>query len=241
MFTLHNGDCRDFLREIGRGSVNLIVTDPPYEIENMSEYFSLMLEALAVNGSIYVFGNKNMVAEHWFRQLKIENKEILTWYYKNSPKPKGRWRMSQQSIIYGYREGSYFDENSARVEYSESAKKLHGRMRPSNGRMAKQKPYKTDVGALPRDVIECPALLGHLAKERLGHPDQKPISLIEKIIMASSKPDDLVLDCFMGSGTTIEAAERTGRNSIGIEKDGGNFRMAVLRLKSFTPSNTTCT
>jgi len=41
----------------------------------------------------------------------------------------------------------------------------------------------------------------------------------------------------MGSGTTIEAAERTGRNSIGIEKDKGIFQTAVLRLKSFTPSN----
>jgi len=53
--------------------------------------------------------------------------------------------------------------------------------------------------------------------------------------------DRTVLDIAMGSGTTIEAAERTGRNSIGIEKDKGIFQTAVLRLKSLTPSNTACT
>jgi len=49
-----------------------------------------------------------------------------------------------------------------------------------------------------------------------------------------------IIPYFMGSGTTIEAAERTGRNSIGIEKDEGIFQTAVLRLKSLTPSNTAC-
>jgi len=70
-----------------------------------------------------------------------------------------------------------------------------------------------------------------------GHATPKPIDLIENIILHSSKEGDLILDPTIGSGTTIEAAERTGRNSIGIEKDEGIFQSAVLRLKSFTPSN----
>jgi site-specific DNA-methyltransferase (adenine-specific) len=70
-----------------------------------------------------------------------------------------------------------------------------------------------------------------------GHATPKPIDLITNIIMHSSKEGDLILDPTIGSGTTIEAAERTGRNSIGIEKDEGIFQSAVLRLKSFTPSN----
>jgi site-specific DNA-methyltransferase (adenine-specific) len=70
------------------------------------------------------------------------------------------------------------------------------------------------------------------------HPTQKPVLLIEDLIKTFSNEGDLVVDFTMGSGTTIEAAERTGRNSIGIEKDEGIFQSAVLRLKSFTPSNT---
>ena len=73
------------------------------------------------------------------------------------------------------------------------------------------------------------------------HPTQKPILLIEDLIKTFSNEGDLVVDFTMGSGTTIEAAERTGRNSIGIEKDEGIFQSAVLRLKSFTPSNTAST
>jgi site-specific DNA-methyltransferase (adenine-specific) len=70
------------------------------------------------------------------------------------------------------------------------------------------------------------------------HPTQKPVALYEYLIKTYTNEGETVLDIAMGSGTTIEAAERTGRNSIGIEKDEGIFQSAVLRLKSFTPSNT---
>jgi site-specific DNA-methyltransferase (adenine-specific) len=55
------------------------------------------------------------------------------------------------------------------------------------------------------------------AKERLGYPTQKPVALLERIIRASSNPDDVVFDPFCGCATTIEAAERLGRRWIGID------------------------
>jgi site-specific DNA-methyltransferase (adenine-specific) len=55
------------------------------------------------------------------------------------------------------------------------------------------------------------------ARERLGYPTQKPVALLERIIAASSKEGDLILDPFCGCGTTIEAAERAGRQWIGID------------------------
>ena len=55
------------------------------------------------------------------------------------------------------------------------------------------------------------------AAERLGYPTQKPLPLLERIITASCPPAGLVLDCFLGSGTTAEAAERLGRRWIGID------------------------
>ena len=180
------GDCLKLMKQIDTGSVDLIVTDQPYEIKNMEPYFNEMMRVLSKNGSIYIFGNKNIIAEYWFSQCHIKNKELLVWHYKNSPKPKGRWRMSMQPIIYGYRGDSIFNEDTVRVDYKESTKKLNGRQRPSSGRMSKCSIYDTSKGALPRDVIERPALLGHLSKERLGHPDQKPISIIK----------DLIIKCF---------------------------------------------
>ena len=223
------GDCLEKMKLIPDGSIDLVVTDPPYEIENMKPYFDEMLRCLKPDGNIYVFGNKNMIAEHWFRQMVIDNKELLVWHYKNSPKPKGRWRMSMQPIIYGYRPNSYFNEDAVRVEYKESTKKLNGRIRPSSGRMDKCSAYDTSKGALPRDVIERPALLGHLAKERVGHRDQKPKSIVTDLILSSSKEGDLILDCFGGSGTTFECAIENNRDCITIEKDDYNYDMIKKR------------
>ena len=82
--------------------------------------------------------------------------------------------------------------------------------------MGKCSAYDTSKGALPRDVIERPALLGHLSKERVGHRDQKPISIITDLVLASSIEGQTVLDCFSGSGTTGVACINTNRNFIGI-------------------------
>src|SRR5690606_21462376 len=54
-------------------------------------------------------------------------------------------------------------------------------------------------------------------KERLGYPTQKPVALLERIISASSNPGDLVLDPFCGCGTTVHAAQKLGRQWIGID------------------------
>lgn len=59
--------------------------------------------------------------------------------------------------------------------------------------------------------------LNQSAKERIGYPTQKPVALLERIVTASSKPGDVVLDPFCGCGTTIEAAQRLGREWIGID------------------------
>jgi site-specific DNA-methyltransferase (adenine-specific) len=215
-----NQDCLIGMDSLPDQSIDLICVDPVYELLDMKPYFHHFLRLLKPTGSIYVFGNKNVIAEHWFQQLEIPHKELLIWYYKNSPKPKGRWRMSFQSIIYGYFSNeSIFNEDEARTEYQPATKKLHGRLRPSPGRFKESKPYDTSKGALPKDVIECPALLGHLSSQRVGHPDQKPLDLIEKLIKTSSNEGDLVLDAFAGTGTTAIACENTNRNYICFEKD----------------------
>lgn len=216
---LSNADCLQGMSRLEDRSIDLIVTDPPYDIQDMTPYFEQFVRVLKSSGSMYIFGDKNIVAEHWFRQLNMSNKELLIWYYKNSPKPKGRWRISMQALIYAYGEDSVFYEDEARIPYQPATTKLNGRLRPSSGRLAKCQPYCTEKGALPRDVIEHPALLGHLASERVGHPDQKPLGLIEKLVRASSNPGDLVLDAFAGSGTTIFACLNLDRRFIAFERD----------------------
>jgi len=226
-----HGDCLEGMRLISTGSIDMIVTDPPYEIRDMSAYFGEMVRVLSPKGSLYCFGDKDVIAGHWFAQLPLARKTMLIWHYKNSPKPKGRWRLSHQGIIYGYRSGAPFFEDEVRVPYTEGAKKLHGRMRPSSGRFGETKAYDTSKGALPRDVIEVPALLGHRSSARYGHPDQKPQELIEKLIRASSTSGQLVLDPFGGTGTTAAAAQALGRKFITFERDLRWINIIRARLK----------
>lgn len=227
-----HSDCIEGMQSLPSGCVDLILTDPPYKIQDMLPYFIEFKRVLKSSGSIYVFGDKNVIAEYWFQQFPFTYKELLIWHYRNSPKPKGRWRMSMQAIIYGYSsvELSTFNEDEARIEYQPNTKKLNGRLRPSSGRLKKCSPYDMSRGALPRDVIEHPALLGHLSKERVGHRDQKPLGLFERLIRTSSNVNDIVLDPFAGSGTTVIGCLNTGRKYIAFEKSSEWFQKITSEI-----------
>ncbi len=68
------------------------------------------------------------------------------------------------------------------------------------------------------------------AKERIGYPTQKPEALLERIIKASSNEGDVVLDCFLGGGTTVAVADRLGRNWIGIDQSVQAIKVSEFRL-----------
>lgn len=67
--------------------------------------------------------------------------------------------------------------------------------------------------------------------EKLSHPMQKPVDVIEKLILASTDEGHLVLDCFAGSGSTLIAAKQTGRKAIGIEIEESQCEIAANRLR----------
>ena len=73
---------------------------------------------------------------------------------------------------------------------------------------------------------------GPVGKGTLGYPTQKPVSLYKRIIRASSNEGDMVLDPFCGSGTTLVAAERLGRQWIGMDLWAGARQLVVDRLQS---------
>ena len=71
-----------------------------------------------------------------------------------------------------------------------------------------------------------------ISKEKCGHPSQKPLDLILKLVACSTDEGDLVIDPFLGSGTTAAAAKRLRRKWIGIEKDSNYIQIARNRLDS---------
>jgi DNA modification methylase len=89
---------------------------------------------------------------------------------------------------------------------------------PSEGKMPRLKVYECDAkGSVIQDVWTDISPINSQAQERLGYPTQKPLTLLERIINASSNPGDVILDPFCGCGTAVEAAEKLGRQWIGID------------------------
>ncbi len=80
-----------------------------------------------------------------------------------------------------------------------------------------------------RSLFESSLVTG---KEKVGHPTQKSLSIMEKIVQIHTNPDDLIIDPFMGSGTTGVAALKNKRKFIGVENNIKYYNMAIKRLNS---------
>lgn len=105
-----------------------------------------------------------------------------------------------------------------------------GRLYYSKTGYVSQKLYLDESEGVPvQDIWSDIGSLAGVSAERLGYPTQKPVALLERIISASCPPGGLVVDCFIGSGTTCEAAERLGRRWIGI--DNGKYAIHLARKR----------
>ncbi len=90
-------------------------------------------------------------------------------------------------------------------------------------------------GMLAQDLIADIPPLNSQAQERLGYPTQKPVALLERILNASSNPGDVVLDPFCGCGTTVHAAQKLGRQWMGIDVTHLAIGLIEKRLKDAFP------
>jgi DNA modification methylase len=103
---------------------------------------------------------------------------------------------------------------------------------PPTGRTPRLKRYLDQSKGLPlQSVWDDLPPINSQAKESLGYPTQKPLALLERIITASSKPNDIVLDAFCGCGTALVAAEKLGRQWIGVDISPTACRVMAKRLR----------
>ncbi|MCA3367805.1 MAG: restriction endonuclease [Roseomonas sp.] len=110
-------------------------------------------------------------------------------------------------------------------------------VQPRPGAVPRFKRYLDEQRGIPLgDVWTDIFPLNSQAQERLGYPTQKPLALLERIIKASSKPDDTILDPFCGCGTTVHAAEKLGRRWVGIDVTHLAISLVERRLKDAFPN-----
>ena len=156
--------------------------------------------------------------------------EIIWCYHGPSPITSAFNRKHDTILVYTRGRGYYFDADAVRIPYDPSTIKTFG----SSPRAGFGKVPNLRRGKVPEDWWRFP-VVARLHGERVGYETQKPLRLLERIVGASSKAGDTVLDLFAGSGTTGVAAARLGRGSVLADSNPLAMEKALLRLGRLDP------
>ncbi len=243
--TIICGDCLEILKDIPDKSIDLILTDPPYNItacewDKAIDLEKLWQELLRISKdktaiiftasqpftSILVMSNLKMFKHEWIWQKAVgsnfatlkyqpmkEHESILVFckttpnYYPQLEERKGSGKERSQ---YPYKSDTISGEAINKLKTNRSGKKYD-----------ENKRYPSSV-----------QFFNNREKDRGLHPTQKPVALFNYFIRTYSKENDLILDPFLGSGTTAVAARQLGRNFIGIEISEKYCEIAEERLKA---------
>ena len=204
---------------------------------------------LKPTGSIFLHCDK--IASHYIRVALDEvfgmnnfQSEII-WNYKRWSNSK-KGLLNSHQVIYFYSKSSKFKFNQLYTDYSPTTnidQILQERQRDKNGKSVYKKDEKGNMvfakekkGVPLSDVWDIP-YLNPKAKERVGYPTQKPVSLLQQIIKISTEENDLVIDPFCGSGTACVAAKTLNRNYLGIDKSKNAVELANKRLEELIVSD----
>ena len=246
------GDAIAWLRTLPSESVDLVFADPPYSInkaewdtfESQQAYVNWSLEWIAQaarvlkpNGTLYVCGFSEILADlrlpasRFFRGCRW-----IVWHYKNKANLGNDWGRSHESILH-FRKSKQFTFNidDARIPYGNHTLKYpeHPQAETSHYGKASHKNrvwQPNPQGAKPRDVLEIPTTCNGMHEKTL-HPTQKPEELLRKIMLASSNPNNLVIDPFLGSGTTAVVAEQLKRKWMGCDLSAQYCDWAIERIE----------
>ena len=246
MRSLYCGDCLEVMKEIPDGSIDLVLTDPPYgttackwdTVIDLELMWSQLKRVIKPKGAIILFG-----AEPFASRLRMSNikeyKYDLVWDKLVSGSPgtaKYRPMPAHENIlIFGVgrlvynpqmKVGKpYVDNRSQKRDHAIEHKYGYARWVPQVNKGTR---FPTSVFSMVRPKEK--GVGGAFGK--LRHPTQKPVALMEYLIRTYTNPFDTVLDFTMGSGTTGVAARNIARYFIGIELDKGYFEIAKGRIEN---------
>lgn len=233
-------DCFSFyLQYIKAGSVDMILTDPPYGVTqnawdkrvDLAAFWRMASQILKPNGVVAVFA-----CQPFTSHLVLSNEKMFQceWILHKTKKTgflnAGRLPLrSHESVIVFAAPGHLYQPQMTTGH------------KPVNSFTKRKNSDGTNYGSTavvrgggqttryPESVLRVP-WIGSTAKERVGHPNQKPVGILEYFLRTYTRPGELVVDMFMGSGSTGVACAATGRSFVGFENHKPYFDSAVKRM-----------
>jgi site-specific DNA-methyltransferase (adenine-specific) len=247
--TIYNMDCLDFLAKIDDVSINLAVLDPPYNMKKADwdsfksekaffewtfAWIDALLPKLKETGSLYIFNTPYNCAFilQYLISKKMKFRNWITWDKRDGlGASKTKYSNGQETILFFTKSNRYiFNYEEIRVPY-ESADRMQAAEKTGilkNGKRWYPNPKGRYCGEVWHFTSERHKTKVNGKVQKSEHVTPKPLDLLERIITASSKQGDLVLDCFVGSGTTAIAAKSLSRNYICADS---NYEFAELARK----------
>lgn len=240
---LFNADCLDVLKKINAQSVDLILTDPPYNLGIFMQNRDTNLRKMRSN----FFGASdwdNLDYEQWSRSLDLFFQESAKIIKIGGSMIVFMAIIKVESVIrIAEKYGFYYKTTGIWHKLNPMPRNMNLHFVNSTEAWI-YFTYKTKTGTFNNngdvihDFVET-ALTVRSEKTYGKHPTQKPIQLMEHFIKILSNKGDLVIDPFMGSGSTGVAAKLLGRNFIGIEINQTYFTIAKNRIEEINVSERT--
>lgn len=227
--TLYEGNCLDILPALAAGSVDLVLTDPPFGTTDCAwdkqppwaELWAQLWRVLKPNGAIIMFAQNPLAAElicmqrKHFRHEWVWEKTIAAGFLRANLAPL---KAHELILVFSRKRHTYtrtpIPQQTGKPYKSTGARKRGTALYHGQTLMKSYTKQSLDGSRCPRDVVR----YGR-DPERYGHPTQKPTELLRMLITQYTHEGELVLDPFCGVGSTLAAAQAEHRRSIGIELD----------------------
>lgn len=242
-----NGDILQMLEFVPDGFADLIIIDPPYNLsknfngmkfasrsqegydEYLATWFPAVCKKLKSNGSLYICGDwkcTSSLQRAVEKELTVLNR--ITWQREKGRGAKSNWKNGMEDIWFAVKNPAdyYFDVEAVKMKRKVLAPyKADGK--PKDWNEETEGNFRLTYPSNFWDDISVPFWS---MPENTDHPTQKPEKLYAKLILASSRPGDIVFDPFLGSGTASVVAKKLGRCFCGIEQNEEYCLWAEKRL-----------